>query len=376
MYDLAQAYIEEGHQVTVITPDSTPKENIRITQQDGVRLVQVKAFETKDINYVSRTLAEFINPFLIWHKLKKSAEFINTQYDGIIWYSPTIFWGPLIKRLKGQYKIKAYLILRDIFPDWALDLGLLEKGVIYRFFKAVESFQYRQANVIGVQSPNNLNYFKKKNSGLNPNLEVLWNWMGNIKASKCSINLSKTKLAGKKIFIYAGNMGVAQEIDNIIYLAKMLRDMNDIGFVLVGRGTETERLKELVRNSKLNNFLFFDEIPSVEIPGLLGQCTIGLVTLDSRHLSHNIPGKFISYLSSGLPVIGIVNKGNDLAELVRSNRVGVVYEGRLNSVGLSEILVLLNEVAKDDEMVMRCKNLAQSLFASKGAVDTISNSFK
>jgi hypothetical protein len=122
MYDLGQAFIEVGHQVTIITPSSTQKECVRITHNDGVKLVQVKAFETKDINYISRTLTEFINPFLIWHKLKKSSEFINTQYDGIIWYSPTIFWGPLIKRLKQKYNVKAYLILRDIFPDWALDL--------------------------------------------------------------------------------------------------------------------------------------------------------------------------------------------------------------------------------------------------------------
>ena len=135
MYDLGQACIEEGHQVTVITPDSTLKENSRITQQDGVRLVQVKAFETKDINYVSRTLAEFINPFLIWHKLKKSPEFLDTHYDGIIWYSPMIFWGPLIKRLKQQFHVKSYLILRDIFPQWALDIHLLKKGMVFYFFK-------------------------------------------------------------------------------------------------------------------------------------------------------------------------------------------------------------------------------------------------
>ena len=85
IYDLAQAFIAEGHQVTIITPFTTQKERVYITRHEGIRLIQVKAFETKDINYISRTLAEFINPFVIWYKLKKSPEFLNTQYDGIIW---------------------------------------------------------------------------------------------------------------------------------------------------------------------------------------------------------------------------------------------------------------------------------------------------
>jgi len=376
MYDLGQAFIEEGHQVSIITPSYGLKEKIKIELDDGVHLIRVRAFQTKGVNYIYRTFAEFINPFLIWSRIKKSPKFLDTRYDGIIWYSPTIFWGALIKKLKQQFKVKAYLILRDIFPDWALDLGLIKKGLAYKFLKTIECYQYQQADVIGVQSPNNLEYFKKNNFGLKCNVEVLWNWIGNIKENQCSVDLSKTKLAGKKIFVYAGNMGVAQEIDNIIYFAEMLGELNNAGFLLVGRGTEVERIKRLMSYSKLNNFLFLDEIPFTEIPGLLSQCTIGLLTLDSRHQTHNIPGKFITYLSSGLPVIGAVNKGNDLVELVRSNQVGILCEEGINSIRVSEVLSLISETTKGNEISMRCKNIAQSLFASKTAVQTISNAFK
>lgn len=376
MHDLAQAFVEEGHQVTVITPKSTLKENIQITLEDGVRLFQVKAFETKDINYFFRTLAEFINPFLIWHKLKRSPEFIITQYDGIIWYSPTIFWGPLIKRIKQYYGLKAYLILRDIFPDWALDLGLIKKGVVYKFLKAVERFQYQQADVIGVQSPNNLKYFKIKNPNLMAKIEVLWNWIRETKEIPCSIDLSKTTLAGRKIVVYAGNMGPAQAAQNLVSLAEMMRDLNNVGFVFVGRGSEVEYLKALVQRSKLDNCLFFNEIDSTEIPGLLRQCAVGMISLDSRHLAHNVPGKFIAYLISGLPVIGVVNKGNDLVEFVESNRVGVLYEERLSSLCLSEVSGLIEELDKGAEIGRRCKNVAKSCFDSKTAVEAIFNSLK
>lgn len=376
MYDLAQAFIAEGHQVTIITPTRTQKERVHITRNEGVRLIQVKAFETKDINYVSRTLAEFINPFFIWHKLKKSPEFLNTQYDGIIWYSPTIFWGPLIKRLKEQYKVKTYLILRDIFPDWALDLGLIKQGIIYKFLKAIEFFQYQQADVIGVQSPNNLTYFKSKNPNLTAEIEVLWNWIGETKEIPCSIDLSKTTLAGRKIFIYAGNMGPAQAVQKLVHLAEIMRGLNDVGFVFVGRGSEVANLKTLVKQSKLDNCLFFNEIDSAEIPGLLRQCAVGMISLDSRHSAHNIPGKFVAYLRSGIPVIGVVNKGNDLVELVKSNRVGFLSENILSSSCLSEFPGLFRGVDKGDEIGERCKNIARLFFDSNTAAKVIANSFK
>lgn len=375
MYDLAQAFIEEGHQVTVITPDSTPKQNIRITQQDGVRLVQVKAFETKDINYVSRTLAEFINPFLIWQKLKKSSEFINTQYDGIIWYSPTIFWGPLIKRLKRQFKVKAYLILRDIFPDWALDLGLLKNGLGYQFLKTVENFQYQQADIIGVQSPNNLKYFNKKNPKVQATVQVLWNWIGEIKEIPCPIDLSKTIFARRKNFIYAGNMGIAQDMDRIIDLARALKNNLEIGFVLIGRGSELERIQVACQVENLDNIIFFNEINPAELPGLFKQCAVGMIALDSRHSSHNIPGKFLSYLLSGLPVLAIGNPGNDLEDIIKSNNIGI-YQS-FTSIDNIKILPLkiLEMQSSDIDLHDRCIRVAKELFSSQIASKQIETAF-
>jgi glycosyltransferase involved in cell wall biosynthesis len=374
MHDLAQAFIAEGHQVTFITPTSTQKERVHITCYEGVRLVQVKAFETKDINYVSRILAEFINPFLIWHKLKKSPEFLNTQYDGIIWYSPTIFWGPLIKRLKQQYGVRTYLILRDIFPDWALDLGLIKKGIIYKFLKAVEFFQYQQADVIGVQSPNNLTYFKGKNSNLTAEIEVLWNWIGETKEIPCSIDLSKTILAGRKICVYAGNMGPAQAVQNLVSLAEMMRDLNDIGFVFVGRGSEVEYLKTLVQRSSLDNCLFFNEIDSAEIPGLLRQCAVGMISLDSRHRAHNIPGKFLSYIKAGIPVMGFVNTDNDLCEIVSKYNLGKINDQSDVGAMFREVVNFSTTISNNNLHADRCAHVYRKYFSSHKACSSILSS--
>src|SRR5204863_2592464 len=82
-----------------------------------------------------------------------------------------------------------------------------------------------------------------------------------------------------------------------------------------------------VASRGLTNTLFFDEIDSCEMPGLLSQCFIGLLTLDPRHKTHNIPGKFLTYLRAGLPVLARVNPGTDLAYLINNEGVGRAYDG-------------------------------------------------
>lgn len=374
MYDLGQAFVEEGHQVTIITPLNGLQEKIRIQHQDGVRLVQVRVLKTKDVNYAYRTFAEFINPFLIWRKLKKSPEFLNAKYDGIVWYSPTIFWGPLIKSLKKQFCVKAYLILRDIFPDWALDLGLIRKGLIYKFLKKVEYFQYLQADIIGVQSPNNLKYFKSKNQSIKSDIEVLWNWIGGEKETPCSIDLTKTTLAGRKIFVYAGNMGISQSMNDLIRLAELLKDENDIGFVFVGRGAQMNKIREYIEGKKIPNVLFFDEIAPSEIAGLYRQCCVGLISLDSRHRSHNIPGKFLGYVRANLGILAFGNQGNDLEELIHKYGNGVyLCDDQTNPRDKAIELIRRGSVAK---LTSLNQSSLMKLFLPKNTVGQILKKFQ
>lgn len=346
MYDLGQVLVKEGHQVTVITPIHDLQEKIQIKEKNGVRVIHVRALKTKDVNYIFRVFAEFINPFLIGAKLTNNPVFLDATYDGIIWYSPTIFWGPLIKRFKKIFRVKSYLILRDIFPDWALDLGLLKKGLFYKFLKKVEYFQYRQADVIGVQSPKNLKYFIEQNSTIKAEIEVLWNWIGDSKETECSININSTHLQGRKILLYLGNMGKAQAMDNLISLAQLLAEDSSLGFLFVGRGSEVERLKNLVQKKKLTNILFFEEVPTSEIPSLCRQCDAGLVSLDSRHKGHNIPGKFLSYLKGNLPIIAFGNLSSDLHELIQTHNLGLYIDGDLLLSGEVEAADLINSIKK------------------------------
>jgi len=372
MYELTLELIEQKHEVTVVIPTAHVHSPLKVDLKNGFRLISIHTFKTKDVGYFRRTIAEYLSPYILYMRLKSSS-IIEENFDGIIWYSPTIFFGPLISRLKAVYRCPAYLVLRDMFPDWSVDIGLMKKRLPYYFLKFIEINQYRVANIIGIQAPGNFNYFDRRLlKKFKPKVELLWAWVMPSNSNKfCSIDLNKTFLAGRKIFVYAGNMGIAQDFDLIMNLVSDYKNQSNIGFVFVGRGSEVDRLKAIKVSNSLNNIIFYDEIDSAEIPGLYSQCDIGLVALDPRHKSNNIPGKFLSYMEAGLPVLARLNPGNDLADVIAKNQVGDSYIGADSLEFKSVADKLINTIMHDENISHRCKNLANTLFSTRNAVKQI-----
>jgi glycosyltransferase involved in cell wall biosynthesis len=359
--------VRQGHQLTVLLPAADLDGPWRLDDWEGVRVLRLHAPKTKDIGYVRRTLNEFWMPFAMRRQLRRSP-LAQERFDGVLWYSPSIFHGPLVQTLKRQSRCPAYLIIRDIFPEWAVDMGLMGRGLPYRVFDAVARYQYSVADVIGVQTPGNLGYFERWQAQAGRRLQVLPNWLGAPAAKRCSIRLDQTPLAGRKIFVYAGNMGVAQGMNRVVELVVQLQARTDVGFVFVGRGSDAQRLKAQANSQGLNNVLFFDEIDPDEIPDLYAQCHVGLVALDPRHRSHNIPGKFLTYMQSGLPVLANVNAGNDLAGLIREHRAGQVCENNQFETLVNLAQVLLKQLDEDLDIPQRCRTLFEQAFSVERTV--------
>lgn len=369
--DLSREFVRQGYQVTVMLPSAEQIEPWKIEEIDGVEVLRLKAPTTKDIGYIRRTLGEFLMPFFMKANFLKSP-LACEKWSGVVWYAPSIFHGPFAKFMKKRNNCKAYLIIRDIFPEWAVDMGLMKRsGLPHRIFQMVAKYQYSVADTIGVQTPGNLKYFKAW--ALNPNkrLEVLQNWLGEPAKVRCTIRLDTTRLAGRKIFVYAGNMGVAQGMDIVLDLAEGMQTRADVGFVFVGRGSEALRLQQQAKLLKLSNTLFFDEIHPNEIPDLYAQCSVGIVALDPKHNSHNIPGKFVTYMQSGLPTLANINFGNDLAKVIRTEMVGQVCESNSIQELLKLSHTLLDLIRTDSELSTRCKLLFEREFAVKKTVRQI-----
>ena len=373
--DLSIEFIRQGHEVTIFVASPDIDDDWRIEKIRGVRVVRLKSPKAKDVNYVMRTIAEFLMPFYMAINLRKTPLF-KEKWDGVVWYSPSIFLAPFAKKLINSSKCRGYLIIRDIFPEWAFDMGLMGKGLPYKFFKAIANYQYSVADVIGVQTAGNLEYFKVPTLSRNFRVEVLQNWLAVEPNIGCSINISTSKLSGRKIFVYAGNMGVAQGMDIILSLAKRLKERSDLGFIFVGRGKEAQRLCNTALELDLNNVIFFDEVDPNEIPGLYSQCHIGLVALDPRHKTHNIPGKFLSYMQAGLPVLASINQGNDLVKLISDERVGRVVTDYLVDSLEQGALSLLSQIETDVKLSEKCRLLGLKLYSTEVAASQVIRGLK
>ena len=373
MKDLALELCRLGHQPIVITPTENLDNIAAHDKIDGIQIFRVKTNKTTNVSFFFRGLNEIFLPFMIINAIRKSNLSLN-KLDAVIWYSPTIFFGPVVHFLKKMSGCQTYLILRDIFPEWALDLGVLKKNPIYFFFKIVAKYQYSVANIIGVQSPSNLKYFKSWRKKPKRKLEVLNNWLSPNNQKETKISFTNTDFNRKKLFVYAGNMGIAQGMDIFIELADSLKNRKDLGFIFVGRGSEANKLKKLSVNKKLDNVLFFEEVSPEEIPSLLKMCHVGLVALDLRHKSHNIPGKFLTYLQAELPVLAKINFGNDLQYIIENENVGLVYSGNV----VKDLSILATKIIDDEinykVMSKSCKSLFKKMFSTKKITNQIISS--
>ena len=373
MHDLAVEMCRVGHSTVVIVPTVELREMWTTETVEGVVLLRIRAPKTRDIGYVRRTLNELSLPFLMVLRLRKTP-FALMRWDVVAWYSPTIFFGPFVWYLKRTSGCRTYLILRDIFPEWTLDLGLMRKGLAYAFFKAIAQIQYAVADVIGVQSESNLEYMDTWRRRSGKKVEVLHNWQTPALDIGCTIDVGPTILAGRKIAVYIGNMGIAQGMDVLVDLAESLAHREDVGFLFVGRGSEVVRLKGKVKAIGLTNILFLDEVDSCEMPGLLSQCFIGLLALDPRHKTHNIPGKLLTYLLAGLPVLASVNQGTDLMQLINDENVGHCFDCSSPEPLREFIERLIENPAEHKLMSENGLNLAKTMFSSSKAANQIMES--
>jgi len=375
MNDLAQEMLSQGHEPIVLVPSEGLQKTWASEMLDGVHVYRFAAGKTMGIGLFCRAINEMLMPFSMLYGLFRSDCRIK-EFDAVVWYSPTIFFGPLISVLKHSSKCSSYLILRDIFPEWTLDLGVLKKGIAYYWFKLVAEYQYSVADVIGVQTVSNLVYFEKWANKADKHLEVLHNWLSVAPKQELSFAISETCLKGRKIFVYIGNMGIAQGMDILVDLAGSLQHRDDIGFLFVGRGTEIAKLQNVAQNKRLNNILFYDEIDSKQLPSLLSICHVGLIALDPRHKSHNIPGKFLTYMQAGLPVLARINADTDLEKLIEKEIVGRIYLGNDVTEFKSVAEQLLDNDKQLGVMSQRGVMLSQKLYSSDRAVKQIVASIK
>lgn len=374
MRDLAQEYVRQGHQVIVAAPSDAIESTVNITEEDGVTVVRVKTGNLKYANRVFRLWREGRLSATMWRSARKF--FQANPCDLIVFYSPTIFFGDLVHQLKTIWGCPSYLILRDIFPKWAVDAGLIRKGMVYRYLKRKELVQYAAADLIGVEAFGNLSYFSDELAGYDYCVEVLYNWIdAREQPTSNSVWRHKLGLHNKVIFFYGGNIGVVQDLDNILRLAAGLRDHEEVFFLLVGSGSEVLRLSAEIEKQRLHNIRILPPLSQSEYMQCLSECDVGLVSLDRRLTSHNFTGKLLGYVLCGKPVLASLNPGNDLIEFLRHADAGFACTNGEDEKLLAAALLLATQPEARQRMGRNARELGNTVFSVQAIAQQILSHF-
>lgn len=368
MHELAMQFKINGHESWVLTPSPQQEEKMKISELDGVNVLYFRSGEIKNTGKIKRAINETLLSYQAWQASK--AFFKENKFDGIVYYSPSIFWGFLVKKLQSLWKCNSYLILRDIFPQWTVDNGLMSrKSPVYWYFKFFEWINYKSASKIGVMSPSNLEFFKNQQRDTSK-FEVLYNWaeIPEIPVKKNQYR-QKLKLENKIVLFYGGNIGHAQKMIYLVNLAKKFQNNSNIHFLFVGKGDEVDLVLNEKEKYNLTNLTYLPPVDQKSYFEMLNEFDIGLFSLHPDHKTHNFPGKLLGYMAYAKPILGCVNQGNDLKEIVNQAKAGIV----VNSGVEEEFFQSANKLVETEEIRNKLGQNGRKLLAEKFSVKSAFN---
>ena len=316
--DLAEEFSKNGHNVYIATLlEKKYNQNTYLERVEELNILRVKAGDWFDTNSVIKkglTLVTIANYF----KKAINKYFSNIKFDLIIYPTPPITFAPTVKYIKKRDGCKAYLILRDIFPQGIRDLGLLNNQLLFNYFRKKEKQLYDISDYIGCMSDGNINYVLEHNNIDKKKLEILYNW------GKCNYNnglsdvnyKEKYGLEEKFIAVFGGNVGLPQELEFLLELAKDYKERDNIVFLIIGRGAQKQKIVNLIKSEKISNVVVKDFIPRNEYYNLIKQCDIGLINLSRKFTIPNTPSKTTDYFEAGIPILASTDINTDYKDLL------------------------------------------------------------
>lgn len=370
MHELACEFLKKGHEPIVICPCNKIK-SLQILNLDGVIVYKFPNGAIKNVSKTSRAINESMLSFNAWRFIGKYIR--ETKIDGVVYYSPSIFFGRLVNKIKENWSCKSYLILRDSFPQWLVDQGIIkEGGLAERYFRHFEQLNYDAADYIGVMSDRNKDIFIDKYQD-KYNLQTLFNWVDfkgidNIPRSTLRTKLS---LQDKVIFFYGGNIGYAQDMMNLMRLVKSVSYRDDVHFLLIGQGDEVSLIEQFITDNSLKNCTYLPSITQTEFKSVLKIVDVGLFSLAKNHTVHNFPGKLLGYMANKLPILGSVNAGNDVMDIINGAKAGFVFVNGNDEDLLNAALNFADDIHLRKNRGCNAFSLLQEKFSVEIAADKI-----
>lgn len=330
---------DEGHDVYIITPtERRLNQKTSIIKLDGITLLKVKISNYQKTNLLEKGISILLIEHLYLFGIKKYIT--GVKFELVLYSTPPITLTKVIRYIKHRDNAISYLLLKDIFPQNAVDLGMINKGgLIHRYFRYKERQLYHISDLIGCMSPANVEYLIRHNPQINskiievnPNsIEPDTDFIS--KEDLISIRKRHNIPLNTTTFIYGGNLGKPQGIDFLLDILEYNKERQDIFFVIVGSGTEFSKVRSwFLTNTPLNAILLAC-LPKSNFDRLVQSCDVGMIFLDPRFTIPNFPSRLLSYLEFKIPVISATDPNTDLGKIMEENKFGFwVKSGNLVAI--------------------------------------------
>ena len=215
-------------------------------------------------------------------------------------------------------------MLKDIFPQNALDIHLLPSHGIWRlatrWFQHKEQVLYKVSDYIGCMSPRNVEYLITHNPKLASNtIEVCAN---SIEPNDTLRTREIRKQEGRVTFLYGGNLGKPQGIPFFIDCLKDNINKSNRTFIICGNGTELPLLQAFMEEYQPTNITLIPGLPVEEYEKLVEDCDVGMILLDHRFTIPNFPSRILSYMEKSLPVFACTDTSTDMGTIITEGNFG------------------------------------------------------
>ena len=330
--DLLRYFRDAGHSVYTISPyEKRTGLQTAYEEKNGIHMLHVRTGNvTGMVSLIEKGLAQLsIEPIFI-KAIKKY--YSNVKFDLVMYSTPPITFCNAIEYVKRRDNAKTYLLLKDIFPQNAVDIGMMSKsgikGHLYKFFRNKEKKLYGLSDYIGCMSPANVEYVKQNNPEIdNYRVEVCPNC---IEVVDKSINEEERRSIRKKydiplekrVFVYGGNLGKPQGIDFLIECLHSQENSKDNYFLIVGDGTEYGKIEEFVKSSNQNNIRLMKRLPQEDYDTMVGACDVGMIFLDHRFTIPIFPSRVLSYMQAKIPVLACTDSNTDIGKIIEEAGFG------------------------------------------------------
>ncbi len=322
--NVIRALIGAGHSVSVLCSRERrlglPTE---YSVESGIKIVRLRTLNVTRCSLLEKGVSMLLLEHQFVGAIKKY--FKDDEFDLVIYNTPPITLANVVKYCKKKFGCKSYLMLKDIFPQNAVDLGMMSTrgitGILYKMFRAKEKKLYKYSDGIGCMSNANIEYLKAHNDNLDgkvielfPNAVIVKSPHAPQKTKNRDVLDRLGVAADKMVFIYGGNLGKPQGLDFVAEAIKECCNIDGICFIIVGKGVEKKKLFAKLKG--VANVIALDALPKDEYERLCGQCDVGMVALDKRFTIPNYPSRMLSYLENAMPIFACTDKNTDVKDLV------------------------------------------------------------